>query len=321
MVGIRAGIKLERDCLNEPTPVRLQTATARWQLWKLGPKLMCGELDLTGEKDCFSYPSHKGLQRDSGEDLWSPADEIKPPKTKPRDASFPSGASYYPPILPAGLSAVCSALSPVSPSPVTSLCCRAPSAKGTGSPQRLTEHPPRHSPSFRESKEHQQSPGEQLQCSTCWFGAPAHCWNILPCPDSIQITLPPPGLCPLLALRASPACWSQRKELEENSTAENRHKGLPDLLRDFKHDLTFLKLNFERVLLSFSGINLPSQNALWTASSISASTRILLNAGTGSYPVYPACPQPQTPDPCLVPHTALWQDHFTILIFWMLKWA
>lgn len=196
MVGIREGIKLERNCLNEPTPVRLQTATARWQLWKLGPKLMCGELDLTGEKDCFSYPSHKGLQRDSGEGLWSPADEIKPPKTKPRDASFPSGASYYPPILPAGLSAVCSALSPVSPSPVTSLCCRAPLAKGTGSPQRLTEHPPRHSPSFRESKEHQQSPGEQLQCSTCWFGAPAHCPMSWQYPNHASPTWPVSSACP-----------------------------------------------------------------------------------------------------------------------------
>lgn len=40
------------------------------------------------KKDCFSYPSHRGLQRDSGEGLWSPADEIKAPKLNPESPAF-----------------------------------------------------------------------------------------------------------------------------------------------------------------------------------------------------------------------------------------
>lgn len=62
MLGIREGVKLQRDCLNESTNfVQWHHQNDSYEI--CGPKLVCGELDLTGEKRTLSPTLPTGVSR------------------------------------------------------------------------------------------------------------------------------------------------------------------------------------------------------------------------------------------------------------------
>lgn len=227
MLIIGEGIKWERESLKESKSMTLQTV--QWchqeDSYEIcEPRLVCEELieERRAVPPCLPTGTSKETSRMAGD-----PQHLKAPKISPGSPAF----IQVPHIIPESLHSKHNSARPLLlflPLPSSHLIPNLDLLHSTyrvrlDSPARLRIRP--------ESR---------------WAAAMIHipvwrasCWQILSWPDGIQTMLCLPSLYSFFTLKTSPVCWSQGNELEENSTAENKQMGLPNLFKDFKHSLTF----------------------------------------------------------------------------------